>query len=216
MLPLAAGANWLKGRMFGANEVERYKQEDDIQNKIEFIEHINAPQGYKGANISSIYDMTGNESISKMKGFLSDSEKNFLPYLANETNAESREKIMSKASDRLQNVLSAIWYRQEKYVNDEVETPTYNELPVFTNVPNVAMTNDSMLNETVIKKILGKEMNGFESKILAKYGNNNYDWHNKGNLNSQVNFVLKNRLNANTHTLSTITPYNQLKLYNDN
>ena len=78
------------------------------------------------------------------------------------------------------------------------------------------MTNDSMLNETVIKKILGKEMNGFESKILAKYGNNNYDWHNKGNLNSQVNFVLKNRLNANTHTLSTITPYNQLKLYNNN
>ena len=216
LLPLISSAHWIKGRMFGANEVKRYKKEDDMQTKIEFIEHINAPEGYKGANISSIYDMTGEESISKMKGYLSDSEKNFLPYLANETNSEAREAIMSKASDRLQNVLNAVWYRQEKYVNESAEQPTYNELPVYTNMPNVQLTNDAVLNETIIKKILGKKMNSFESKILSKYGNNNYDWHNKGNLNSQVEYVLRNRLNAKTSTLSSITPYNQLKLYNDN
>ena len=51
-------------------------------------------------------------------------------------------------------------------------------------------------------------------KILSKYGNNNYNWHNKGNLNSQVEFVMRNRANTKTSTLSTITPYNQLKLYN--
>ena len=82
-------------------------------------------------------------------------------------------------------------------------------------MPNVQLTNDAVLNETIIKKILGKKMNSFESKILSKYGNNNYDWHNKGNLNSQVDFILKNRLNARTSTLSSITPYNQLKLYNE-
>ena len=83
-------------------------------------------------------------------------------------------------------------------------------------MPNVQLTNDAVLNETIIKKILGKKMNSFESKILSIYGNDNYDWHNKGNLNSQVEYVLKNRLNAKTSTLSSITPYNQLKLYNDN
>ena len=163
LLPLMSTANWIKGRMFGPNKVTRYEKEDDMQTKIEFIESVNAPEGYRGANISSIYNMTGKESISKMKGFLSDSEKNFLPYLANETNQESREQIMSKASDRLQNVLSAIWYRQESYVNDNVAEPEYKELPIYDNMPNVQLTNDAVLNETIIKKILGKKMNYFEN-----------------------------------------------------
>lgn len=215
LLPTMAMANLVKGRMFGPNEVKRYNIEDEMQNKIEFIEAANTPVGYKGANISSIYNMNGNESVSKMKGFLSDSEKNFLPYLVNETDETAREQIMSKAGNRLQNVLKALWYRQEKYVNDNVESPEYNELPTYNNIPNVAMTNDSVLNETIIKKLLGKDMNSFESKILAKYGDDDYNWKRNSNIHQQVEFIMNNRLNINTKTLSSITSFNQVKMYDD-
>ena len=89
-------------------------------------------------------------------------------------------------------------------------------MPSFNNIPNVNLTNDSVLNETIIKKILGKDMNSFESKILSKYGDDDYQWKRKASLNEQVKYIMNNRLNSNPKTLSSITSFNQMKMYNDN
>lgn len=216
ILPAMALGNFVKGKLFGPNKVNRYEQEDEMQNRIEFIEHVNRPEGYKGSNISSIYDMTGNEGLSKMKGFLSSSEKKFLPYLANEIDPESREKIYDKASDRLKNVLSVLWARQEAYVNPNAKSPEMVALPMYTEIPNVKLTNDTVLNETIIKRLLGKQMNAFESKQLAMYGNDNYQWKRQGKLDEQINYMMQSRFNNyQNKTLSTIIPIGSMKVYYD-
>lgn len=206
IMPLLTAAHVLKGKVFGPSTPDRIEREDEIKNRIEFAKYLDQDEEFRGNYNSSIYNMNGTESLSKMKSFLTRTEKRYLNDIANEINVDTRQKIYDTSSDRMKIVLGELWKRQANYNGGEyeqenIELETYNP----EEIPQYHATNDVMYNDAKFRKDAGYDLATYEERMINLYGEKQLDeFSQNGDLTKYLERIMKYKRNYNQRVLSTI------------
>lgn len=171
VLPLMTTMSYAKGMLFGPNEVERVTREDELKNMIEYAKSQLPQDDYKGNFNSSIYNMSESDGLSKMKNYLTMTERKYLDDLVNETDEDARQQIYDASSDRMKKVLDTLWKRQAEYnggsyEGGNVELPDMEEFEM----PEYNATNDSAYSDALFKLESGFNLTSCEQKSINLYG----------------------------------------------
>ena len=210
-MPLLTTLSFLKGQVLGKNTVDRIEDEDQIKNMIEYAKHLGKDEEYRGNFNSSIYDMNYMDGLSKVKNYLTMTERKYLDNIVNETNEKDRQRLYDGSSDRLKMVLGHLWEKQSDYNNGNYVKENI-ELPVFTEeLPEYYGTNDSNFNDALFKKELGFDLQTYEKRTFEMYGESQLkEWKSNQDLAKYIERVMKKRGNYQQRVLSTIMPSDML------
>ena len=171
LLPGMLTAAYLKGIMFGPNDVNRIERENYLKNLNEYAKSQLPDDGYRGNFNSSIYNMEKYDGLSKMKNYLTATERKYLDDIANEINPEKRERLYEVSSDRMKMVLNNLWERQAEYLggeynHEDIQMPTYDN----EDVAEYNATNDTSYNDALFKYEMGFDLTSYEEEMIAIYG----------------------------------------------
>lgn len=207
VMPMLTTGAYLKGLVF-KNDIDRVDREDEIKNMIEYSKYLNKDDTYKGNFNSSIYDINENDGLSKVKNYLTMSEKKYLDNIANEVDPEARQQIYDGSTDRMKIVLGHLWQKQSNYnggdyVKEDIQMKTYNE-----ELPEYFGTNDPNYNDALFKYKAGFELEKFEERTLEMYGGDSQlkDFKNKDNLALYIERIMRKRGEYKQRVLSSIMP----------
>ena len=171
VLPFLTTMSYAKGMIFGPNEVDRIAREDELKNMIEYAKSQLPQDDYRGNFNSSIYNMSENDGLSKMKNYLTMTERKYLDDLVNEVDEEARQKIYDVSSNRMKKVLDTLWKRQAEYnggsyQGGNIELPDMSEFEM----PEYNATNDTAYNDALFKLESGFDLTSYEQKSVNLYG----------------------------------------------
>lgn len=203
VLPIMTTASYFKGMIFGANNIDRMQREDQLKNMIEFAKSQLPQDDYRGNFNSSIYNMSESDGLSKMKNYLTMTEKKYLDDLVNEVNPETREKIYEASSDRMKKVLNTLWKRQAEYNGGSYEGEII-ELPDMSDIemPEYNATNETAYNEALFKLESGFDLSSYEENSVYLYGTKHLkEYKRSSNISEYIDVMLRGK--AKHKVLST-------------
>lgn len=208
LMPALTTLSYVKGTLFGDNEIDRITREDDIKNRIEYAKHLSVDNTYKGNFNSSIYDISEYDGLSKVKNYLTMTEKKYLDNIVNEIDPEVRQQIYDTSTDRMKIVLGHLWQKQSNfnggtYEKENIQLPTFDE-----EIPEYFGTNDPNYNDALFKYKAGFDLEKFEERTLQMYGVESQlkEWKSKDDLSRYIERIMKHRGNYSQRVLSTIMP----------
>ena len=169
LLPLVNFGSYLSG-FFRDKRPERYKDEDIVQNTLEFQEHNYALE--TGKNDNSVFALRPTDSIGKFKSYLSPTEKKYFDAMINVDDDGEREEIYEAASQRLRAVLNAAWQKKERYIGESIGLPEFEAQPLDVLGIGQETYNESNYDNQIayarIKMQMGDDSNKFERRSMAK------------------------------------------------
>lgn len=215
VLPLMTTMSYAKGMVFGANTVDRIEREDELKNMIEYAKSQLPQDTYRGNFNSSIYNMSENDGLSKMKNYLTMTERKYLDDLVNEVNDKDREKIYEVSSDRMKKVLSTLWKRQAEYNGGtyeakEIELPDMSEMEL----PEYNATNDTSYNDALFKLENGFDLTSYEQKNVNLFGTKHLkEYKRDSDIAEYIDNMLKNKAK---HKVLSTTMNGDMIVYKEN
>ena len=171
ILPGMVTAAYIKGVFFGPNDVNRVERENYLKNLNEYAKSQLPSDGYRGNFNSSIYNMDKYDGLSKMKNYLTMTERKYLDDIANEINPEKREQLYNVSSDRMKMVLNNLWERQSEYLGGTYEHENL-EMPIYDNedIAEYNATNETSYNDALFKYEMGFNLTTYEEQTVKLYG----------------------------------------------
>lgn len=203
---------FIKGKLFGKNNIDREDRQDRIKNMIEYAKHEYKDETFRGNFNSSIYDMKYSDGLSKVKNYLTATERKYIDDIANAVDPNARKEIYNNSNTRMKLVLGHLWQQQSNYVGgnykaEKLEMPQFNQ----TEIPDYFGTNDGSYNDAIFKKNAGFDLTKYEERMLNLYGDEQLkEWKSNKNLSAYVDRMMANRANYKQRVLSTIMPSNML------
>lgn len=217
IIPIITTGAFIKGKIFGPNRIERIESENLLKDQIEYSKFLSQEDfGQRIGLNDSVYSMTGEEGLSRMKSYLTSNERKYLDDLINVSNEEQRDKIYEVSSNRMKKVLNAIWKKQANYIGEEYTNRSNVELPTFEDIPNYNLTNETMYNEALFKFESGLNLNSYEEKLVNLFGTDHlYDFSRRNNISEYFDRMLKRNVKKYNQEVLSTTMINGQYVYNE-
>lgn len=218
IIPLLTTGAFIKGKIFGTNIIERIEAENTLKDQIEYSKYLSQDEyGYRVGLNDSVYSMTGEEGLSRLKSYLTMNERKYFDNLVNETNEENRNRIYEVSSDRMKKVLDAVWKRQANYIGEEYKQRDNIELPTFEDIPEYNLTNETMYNEALFKFESGLDLSSYEEKMINLYGTEHLmDYSRKNKISEYFDRMLKRNIKKYNQEVLSTTMIDGRYIYKEN
>lgn len=138
---------------------QNYKQEDTIQNQLEFMKNKSGQ--------ASIYTNTANSSWFDIKSSLTYDESMAFNDLMNLNSSADVNRVREYASDRFNQVIDL--------ANNKIKGSYSATTSVLGPTANVGLSDDYFYNLAIAKKNAGYSLNSFERGKISSYQNDTYE-----------------------------------------